>query len=862
MKVELKNLHTILLFIGISGSGKSTKAKQLVEMAKNNGLSSVILSSDDCRHELLLTDRYHHHDPEMGHVSDKAFELLMKKMELYLEWPHNANLIILDAMHLYKEDRQKIIDLANEYCYDLIGIVMDYSNVEEYFLGLDEKYDRRLISRQLRKFHTETMPELGKKLYDDMIRVKTKTEPIELECAFNLNIEDVILPGDKHYFIVSDIHECLESFKALLKKVGFDIEKVVENGREKEKITGRDDTRIIINGDLLDKGNKTRETIQFLYDNIGRILFIKGGHESFVNRWLNGQINSKNVNRAFYTSIPVLEKDEELRQKFFTIYSKMRPFLVGRHFIVTHVGCESRFLGKTQECATRAMRYYHVDRFDDDIDDDIWLSNRREGLKHLKEDAETCRPFHIFGHESWKNVLIYKNKIGIDTGCVSGGKLTGIEIDRWTGRYKLYHVDNLDGASVNEKLREFTIEEPKIELEDRDYNNLLRYARNKTNFISGTMCPADKNGSELEDIKLGLDYYRRKGIDKVMLQIKYMGSRCNIYLFDEIEKSYAVSRNGFLIRLDLTNIYKKLKERLSNYFKENDLEMMIIDGELMPWSALGDSLIDSTFQAINKGIGSELDLLKNNGFEEQLDGLIKKYKESQFDFDRYNSKKEELYKKYGPQKYEAYKLLSNFYMPNLEELEILHSLYNRQLEIYAKSYNQDELKHELHFDAFSILKSVKKNGEEIYYFDSDNETLFRMVSDKEYVICDLSHGSEYEKAISFFDRVTKELNLEGIVIKPLKVDPGNCVPFIKVRSPNYLTIIYGYDYLNKVKYEKLLESKHINKKMGKSLSEWRLGRKLLQIPYKDISENNSRYMDLMTKMIIETNDEKYIDPRL
>jgi predicted kinase len=868
MKVVLKNHHTVAMFIGISGSGKSVKARQLDELAKGKGLKSVIMSSDDCRHELLLSDDYHHYDAEMIQVSDKAFELLMHKTELYLQWPHNANLVIMDMMNLRKEDRQKIISIAGKYCYDIIGIVLDYPNIEDYFLGLDEKYDKKLISYQLKKFRTITLTELGKKLYNDLVRIKSKIEPIELECAFNIKMEDVNLPNDKHDFIVSDIHECIESFKALLKKVGFEIEKV--NGKEEDKeivkekeiITGRDDTRIIIDGDFLDKGNKTRETIEFLYSNMDKILFVWGGHESFVYKWLNGNMEQRNVDKTFYTSIPILEQDEELKKKFFAICDRMKPYYQGKHFVVTHAGCRSEFIGKTQAFATKTQRYYKVERLDDSVDDETWLEGRRKELNYLKEDAEGCHPLHVFGHEQWKNHFVYKNKINIDTGCVSGGKLTGVEISAYNGEYKIWHVACIDEVSTKEKLREFRFEEPKIELEDRDYNRLLRFAGNRVNFISGTMCPADKNGDELEDLDRTLDYFKNKGVDKVMLQIKYMGSRCNIYLFDNIEKSYAVSRNGFIIRkLDLTKIYKGLKERLSEYFEANDLEMMIIDGELMPWSAMGEDLIDSTFQAINKGIRSELDLLKNNGFEDQLKKLNEQYRGTQFDSDRHTMKKEELYTKYGPQKYEAYKLLSDFYMPDLDELERLHSLYNKQLDIYAKRLTEEELISELHYQPFSILKSVKKNGEEIYYFGNSNETVFKAVNDAEYKICELTPDG-YKEARSFFDRVTIGLNFEGVVVKPYSIDTEDCAPFMKVRSPNYLTIIYGYDYLNDVKYGRLLDQKRIRRKLRTSVAEWQLGKKLLQIPYKDISENNPRYMDLMEKMIVETNGEESIDPRL
>jgi hypothetical protein len=60
----------------------------------------------------------------------------------------------------------------------------------------------------------------------------------------------------------------------------------------------------------------------------------------------------------------------------------------------------------------------------------------------------------------------------------------------------------------------------------------------------------------------------------------------------------------------------------------------------------------------------------------------------------------------------------------------------------------------------------------------------------------------------------------------------------------------------------MVGQKRINRKLRTSVAEWQLGKKLLQIPYKDISEDNARYMDLMAKMIIETNGEESIDPRL
>ncbi len=856
MKIELNNLHTIIMFCGISGSGKSTKAAQINELARNNGLKSVIVSSDDCRKELLLDNKYHHHDIEMYQISNKAFDLLMYKTEQYLKYPFNPNIVILDMMNLAMEDREKILDLANKYYYDIIAIVMDFVDVNDYFMGLDDKYDKYLIQNQLKRFRSRTLPVLGRKRYNNLIQLKSKLEPLELVCNFDIDTSTTILDDTdiKYDFIVGDIHECINTFKELLKESGFDIEMV--NGIE--KITRRENTRIILVGDYLDKGNKTKESIEFIYNNIDRITIVDANHENFVDRWLNNKIDTGSIDgkkMVYYTSIPSFQ-DEELKKKFFAIREHTIPFCISKHFIVTHAGCMTKCLGKTQKGALRAQRYYHIDRLESDNQNE-WLENRRKYLGYMKEEAETCHPWHVFGHETFKNNFVYKNKVHIDTGCVYGGELTAVDISH-EGRYKILHVPCKDNVYIVEKLYEFKFESPKPQLESKDYNHLKWAAQNKINFVSGTMCPANKRDNELESIDEALDYFKHKKIDKVMLQIKYMGSRCNVYLFDKVENSYAVTRNGYLLRnVDLSLIYKNLRERLDTYFKENNLELMIIDGELLPWSALGKSLIDRIFDAVDEGVSSELSLLRNNGFEEEFTRLQKEYRESTFDTDKNSMKKEEVYAKYGAQKYEAYKLLEYFNMPTISELEPLHNLYKKQLGIYAKPFDQKDL----HYKPFSVLKSVKKNGDEIYYFGSDNETLFKLVNDDEYMVCDLTKEG-YNKAKSFYNNITAIQNLEGVVIKPYIVDNVGCAPYLKVRSPSYLTIIYGYDYLTTTKYQQLLDQKRTYMKLKVSIEEWVLGKELLKIPYKSISSDNSIYMDLMTRMILKTNQEETIDPRL
>ena len=96
------------------------------------------------------------------------------------------------------------------------------------------------------------------------------------------------------------------------------------------------------------------------------------------------------------------------------------------------------------------------------------------------------------------------------------------------------------------------------------------------------MSPADKDlaTGELESLARGLDYYKDQGIEHVVLQPKYMGSRCDIYLFRDLERCYAASRNGYRISgIDLSSVYERSLERFSPHMQTEGIEMMLLDGE-------------------------------------------------------------------------------------------------------------------------------------------------------------------------------------------------------------------------------------------------------------------------------------------
>ena len=75
--------HTLVILCGPTKCGKSTFAKKASEALSNcDGYkySSVIVSSDDIRRELLNDPFAHAHDAKMYHVSKQAFSLLTSKV--------------------------------------------------------------------------------------------------------------------------------------------------------------------------------------------------------------------------------------------------------------------------------------------------------------------------------------------------------------------------------------------------------------------------------------------------------------------------------------------------------------------------------------------------------------------------------------------------------------------------------------------------------------------------------------------------------------------------------------------------------------------------------------------------------------
>lgn len=865
-------LHTIIFTIAPSNAGKTYFCQNiLIPKIKErySDLNVQYISSDMIRRELLADESKHKHDVEMLQVSEQAFNLFNTKLDMVMSYPISSEIVVLDTTGLSEVYRNDIIKKAKDNHYNIIPLVFDYNDREEYFKNVnDENTSKKVISDHILKLRKDVLKTLkkSKDKYTDIIKIRS----LDFE-KYNFEIKDYdfykshfITDNKNEYCVIGDIHGCYKEMKEMIFKCESQID-------ENDNIIT--DGKIFIVQDYVDKGYNTLKTIEFIYKNTlnGKILPLIGNHENYVYKKVTGQISGDHLHVSFFETADLLLKEENLVYKnmFIELFEKYsKHFYKHKNFFVNHAPCKTIYLGKVDSLSLKNQRNFRYSKFDENLSKEENFKIVENDLSFIKK--QTCsnsKPI-IWGHVAFDNTKQFDNIHMIDTGCVYKNKLSAISFEPKNGRYFYKTVSSKDNELLTEGVVLPIFKKNKLDktytldiLTPEQKSRVHHLFKNKVNFISGTVSPSDKNLDDyvLEDLSKGLDYYKNNGIDKVVLQPKYMGSRCNIYLNKDIEKTYCVTRNGYLVKIDykeaLTPLYSN--NFIKKMFEENGAEIIVLDSELLPWGAIGNSLIEREFMSVKHGINSEYDLLKETGFEDNLNELLNNTKFNGFTKDLTELNKNQLIEKYGHHLYSTFKnvLEYNKQQLTLVDMEKYIQVYNRQMELFGKTSTVE-------FKPFSILKTINTNGSEITYFDSSNIDIFSLVSEDQYQVVDFTDEKYLEKAVTFYNEITLKQEMEGIVIKPNKVYNKDIAPYLKCRNENYLSIVYGYDYKKSNKYKKLIDRKRIKEKLKASIYEFELGKKMLEIPYNELVETNKTMESLYIQMILDEENVEKLDPRL
>lgn len=211
--------------------------------------------------------------------------------------------------------------------------------------------------------------------------------------------------------VVGDIHGCCKELKQLISEL-----------IECKKYNPKKD-RLIFLGDYIDRGDDPRGVIRYIrrlqekYDNV---IALMGNHEDMMIKYSNGdKYSGWEYNGYEKTLWSYAEHKKELADDY--KWMKNLPlYFEDEHRIYVHAGIEP---GVPME------------------------NQKRETLLWVRDNfIYDCRDFSkrvIFGHtpdlsSAYKTIA---GNIGIDTGCVFGGKLTALLIDADGIEQEIYSVE-------------------------------------------------------------------------------------------------------------------------------------------------------------------------------------------------------------------------------------------------------------------------------------------------------------------------------------------------------------------------------------------------------------------------------------
>lgn len=814
MTIKIPEFSLVVL-IGVSGSGKSTFAKA------HFGPFETI-SSDFCR--ALVSD-----DETDQSASDEAFEVLHFITAKRLQ---NMKLTVIDATNVQPASRKKLIALAREYHALPVAIVLDVPERLAY---------ERNKARQNRDFGIHVI----RRQYGDLKRSLKNLQREGFRRVFHLQSEEEIagaqvlrerLWNDRRnehgpFDIIGDVHGCYDELLLLLEKLGYQI--------DSDKITPPDGRKAIFLGDLVDRGPKIPQVLRLVMNMVAAntAICIPGNHDDKLKRALDG----RNVQRTH----GLAQSLEQLDAETLEFREQVRHFIDGlvSHYVldegklvVAHAGMREDMAGR----ASGAVREFALYGETTGEIDEFGLPIRYNWAAEYRGQAMV-----VYGHTPIPEPEWLNRTINIDTGCVFGGALTALRYPE----NELVSVDALH--TYAESARPFVLEEKRAEAlsTQQQYDDLLdirdvigkriintrlrpnitvreenataalevmsRFAVNPKwlIYLPPTMSPSETSQLDgyLEHPAEAFDYYRRRGVSQVMCEEKHMGSRAIVVVCrdeDTVRERFGVVNEGigavytrtgrrFFNDLHLeAEFLERVRDAITSagLWQELDTPWMLLDCELMPWSAKAQHLLKNQYGAVgaaaNAALGETITLMQTaalNGAD--IGHLLEKYQTRQAQIEQYVNA------------YRAY----CWPVESLNDLKLapFHLLATERAVHFDKS-------HAWHMDMLSRVKH-------------DNLLL---VTDHRVV--DLTDADSQSGAILRWEALTGRGG-EGMVVKPLdfivQAKSELLQPAIKVRGREYLRIIYGPEYTS---YLDELRKRGLNRKRSLALREFALGVEALE----------------------------------
>ncbi len=806
----------LVVLIGPSGSGKSS-------FARKHFLETEIISSDYCR--ALVSD-----DETDQSCTADAFDLLNQMAAIRLR---RRKLTVIDATSVQREDRAKLVALARRYHALPVALVLNIDPEICHERNKDRK--NRDFGIHVPRNHSRALKRGLRGLQKEGFRqVQIMKTPDEVDA---LKIERAPLWTDQRtlqgpFDIIGDIHGCYDELAELLKSLNFEVDPIPDDPEALFSARNTDGRLAFFVGDITDRGPRNVDCLRLVMGMCaeGSAQCVMGNHDFKLSKWLKGR--QVQLNHGLDLTVGELEQTSETFRKQATefIYNlRSHAWLADGKLVIAHAGLKEEMHGR----GSGAVRTFAMFGETTGEVDEFGLPVRLEWAREYKGNADV-----IYGHTQVLEAEWLNNTLCIDTGCVFGGKMTAL---RWPERetvsvpaMKQYAepVKPLDAGSGrsaqqdNDRLLYFDDYATKRRIETRFKSTVLIPEQNSLAalevvsrfavdprwlvYVPPTMAasPTAIEGPFLERPEMALEFYNNRGVTDLVVEEKHMGSRA-IFVFardaniaadrfgvEDHKAGVIYTRTGrpfFKDDMEEAAVIERMTNAMnkSGLWDELETDWVVLDAELMPWSAKAQELLQRQYHPTHTAARtSAVALLNAINASQEIEGLA------------------EL-------KAQAEKRLAN----SVSMAETIDG--------YCWSSNSIEDYRIAPFHILAANGRVFSDKPHVWHM----ETLAKLAGADPILQAtgwkkvDPSDESQVTAVVEWWLEHTSKGG-EGMVVKPngflVQGEKGFVQPAMKVRGQNYLRIIYGPDYDLPENIERL-RNRGLNRKFSLADREFKLG---------------------------------------
>ncbi len=610
---------SLVCLVGVSGSGKSTFA------AEHFGRFEVI-SSDYCRG--LVSD-----DENDQSATKAAFALLHHIAGVRLA---AGRLTVVDATNVQPDARKALVALAREHDVLPTAIVLDLPEricVERTEARADRNFGAAVVRRQRDQLR-RSLKHLAKEGFRKVHVLHT-----EEEVAAAVVVREKLLNDhrDLHgpFDVIGDVHGCRTELEELLVELGWGIVRDDED-RAVDAIHPAGRTAVFV-GDLVDRGPDSPGVLRLVMGMCatGHALCVPGNHENKLVRALRGA--KVQVSHGLAETLDQLgREDDSFRAQVEAFCYDLVSHLVlddGR-LVVAHAGLKEAYHGR----ASGRVRSFALYGDTTGETDEFGLPVRYPWANDYRGRAMV-----LYGHTPTPAVDWVNNTLCLDTGCVFGGRLTALRYPEkdvvsvaahqvWYEPVKPFQTA-VTGAAVRppEELALDDVMGKRVvdtrlagRVTVREENAaaalevMSRFAIEPRwlLYLPPTMspCATAPSGDLLEHPFAAFDFYRDSGISRVVCEEKHMGSRAVALVCRDADVArrrfgatdgspgavHTRTGRSFFDAEHTDELVRGLGDAIgaAGLWAELDTDWVLLDAELLPWSAKAEDLLKHQYAAV------------------------------------------------------------------------------------------------------------------------------------------------------------------------------------------------------------------------------------------------------------------------